>query len=344
MKVLVTGSEGYIGSVLVPYLQSFGHEVVGIDACYVADRQFLEEQKPYTLVKSDIRDVKAQELEGFDAICHLAALSNDPAGEINPNVTADINFSGTLSLAKAAKKARIQRFLLSGSCSIYGASDTSELLSEDARFNPVTAYAKSKVDAERGLSKLAEENFSPVYLRNATAYGASPKLRLDLVVNNLVASAYALGKIAMTSDGTPWRPLAHVKDICLAFKCALEAPKSVIHNQAFNIGRTDANYQIKDVAGLISTVITNAEISFANPAESNIDKRTYKVNFHKALNLLPGFVPQWTLVDGITELYEDFKKFGLKKEHLFSDEFVTVSRYKSLLAQGKIDKDFRWKE
>ena len=342
MKVLVTGSEGYIGSVLVRFLQDSGHEVVGLDTCYFSNRQFIGEMPTYKLLKDDIRDVKVSQLEGFDAICHLAALSNDPAGELIARITEDINYHGTVSLAKKAKRAGVKRFILSGSCSIYGAGDTSDFLTEEAAFNPVTSYGRSKVWAERDLSKLADESFSPVYLRNATAFGMSPKLRLDLVVNNLVAWAYTTKKIAMTSDGTPWRPIVHVKDVCLAFKCALEAPISAIHDQAFNIGRTDANYQIKQIAEAVGTIITDAEITFGKKVGEDSDKRTYRVSFEKAKNKLPDFVPKWTLIDGIKEAYESYKKFGLKEEHLHGNQFITLNRYKNLLGKKIIKQDFRW--
>ncbi len=342
MKVLVTGSEGYIGAVLVSLLQDAGHEVVGLDTCYFSNRRFIGDIPRYKLLKSDVRDVGMSQLKEFNAICHLAALSNDPAGELRTGITEDINYKGTVSLANKAKRAGVKRFIFSGSCSIYGAGDTSGFLTEEAGFNPVTSYGWSKVWAERDLSKLADESFSPVYLRNATAFGMSPKLRLDLVVNNLVAWAYTTKRIAMSSDGTPWRPIVHVRDICLAFKCALEAPISAIHNQAFNIGRTDANYQIKQIAEAVGTLIADAEITFGKNVGEDLDRRTYRVSFEKAKNNLPGFTPQWSLLDGIKEAYECYEEFGLKEEHLHGDQFITLNRYKNLLDKKEIGKDFRW--
>ena len=342
MKVLVTGSEGYIGTVLARHLLESGHDVTGLDTCYFSNRKFLGELPEYELLKCDIRDIKESQLKGFDAICHLAALSNDPAGALISEITEDINYLGTVSLAEKAKRAGVGRFLFSGSCSIYGAGDTSSFLTEEAEFNPVTAYGRSKVLAERDLSKLADDSFSPVFLRNATAYGTSPRLRLDLVVNNLVAWAYTTKKIAMTSDGTPWRPIVHVNDICLAFKCALEAPEPAVHNQAFNIGRTDANYQVKEIAEAVGKVITDAEITFGKSSGETPDKRSYRVSFEKAKNKLPGFAPRWTLMDGIREMYKSYQQFGLKEEHLNGNQFITLNRYKYLLDRQEITKDFRW--
>jgi len=343
MKVLVTGSEGYIGSVLVQVLQSSGHEVVGLDTCFMSNRSFLESKNDYRLIKADIRDVDAAELEGFDAICHLAALSNDPAGDLIETVTEEINFRGSIELAKKSKKVGVGRFLYSSSCSIYGAGDTTSFLTEEAIFNPVSAYARSKVDSEEHLSMLADDDFSPIFMRNATAYGVSPKLRLDLVVNNLVAWMTTTGKIAMSSDGSPWRPLVHVRDICLAFICAIKAPRESIHNQAFNIGRTDSNYQIRDIANAIGKSNPDAEITFAKSRIDSKDTRTYRVSFEKALTKLPGYKPSWTIEEGIKELQEAYNKFGIKKDHLDGDEFITLNRYRSLLDQALIGEDFRWK-
>ena len=342
MKILITGSGGYIGSVLVSFLQDSGHEVVGFDAGYLAHRQFLKSRSGFRLIKGDIRDIEISQLVGFDALCHLAAVSNDPTGELQPEITDDINYRGTVSLAEKAKEAGVKRFIFSGSCSIYGASDTSGYLTEESELNPVTCYGRSKVLAERGLHRLADGKFSPVSFRSATAFGVSPKLRLDLVVNNLAALAYTTGKIAMISDGTPWRPLVHVKDICLAFKCALEAPKSSVHNQIFNIGRTDANYQIRDIAEIVNQVIPEAKITFARHFKEDTEKRTYKVDFQKAEKYLPGFMPQGTLEDGLREICHSYKEFCLKEAHLYTDEFITLNRYKRLLKESRIKHDFRW--
>lgn len=344
MKVLVTGSEGYIGSMLVSCLIDAGHTVTGLDSCYFDNRRFIGERPHYRLIRRDVRDVGISEIEGHDTVCHLAALSNDPAGDLTPGVTEDINHLGTVLFAEKTKKAGVRRFVFSSSCSMYGEGDVSGYLTEEAGFNPVTAYARSKVLTERDLSRLADDDFSPVYLRNATVFGVSPKLRLDLVVNNLVALAHTTNAIAMTSDGTPWRPLVHVRDVCLAFRCALEAPQSAIHNQAFNIGRTDTNHRIREIAEKIGAVIKEAEITFGKNNADNPDKRTYKVSFEKAAQHLPGFVPAWSLEDGINEVYEGYKRFDLKKEHLQGDEFITLNRYRRLLLEGMIKPDFRWAE
>jgi len=342
MKILITGSGGYIGSVLVSFLQDAGHEVVGFDAGYLAHRQFLKSSPGFRLIKGDIRDIEISQLAGFDAVCHLAAVSNDPAGELHPEITEDINYRGTLSLAEKAKEAGVKRFIFSGSCSIYGASDTPDCLTEESGLNPVTCYGRSKVLAERELHRLADKRFSPISFRSATAFGVSPKLRLDLVVNNLAALAYTTGRIEMISDGTPWRPLIHVKDICLAFKCALEAPKSAVHNQVFNIGSTNANYQIRDIAEIVNQAIPEAKITFAKNAKEDTEKRTYKVDFQKAKKYLPGFMPQGTLEDGLREICRSYKEFSLKEAHLYTDEFITLNRYKRLLEEQRIRYDFRW--
>lgn len=342
MKILVTGSEGYIGFVLVSALQQAGHDVVGLDACFFSNRKFILSPSEHKLIKADIRDVEVAQLEGFNAICHLAALANDPAGDLDPETTKDINYRGTVSLAKKAKQAGVERFIFSSSCSMFGTGDTSTRLTEDAEFKPVTAYGESKVLAERGVSKLAGDGFSPVFLRNATAYGVSPKLRLDLVVNNLVAWAFTTGKIAVISDGTPWRPLAHVKDICMAFKCSIEAPVSSIHNQSFNVGRTDANYQVKEIAEVINALMPEAVVTFGKKPGEDPDRRTYKVSFEKVLKHLPGFKPMFSVEDGIRELLRSYEEFGLQERHLSGDEFITTNRYKRLLADGLIGHDFRW--
>ena len=318
--------------------------MVGLDTCYFSNRNFLGPVAEHELIKVDVRDVEMKLLEGFDAICHLAALSNDPAGELEPGITEDINYRGTLSIAKKAKEAGVGRFVFSGSCSMYGAGDTSCYLTEDAPFNPVTAYGLSKVRAERELSRLADQYFSPVFLRNATACGVSPRLRLDLVVNNLVALAFTTGRVAMTSDGTPWRPIAHVRDICLAFKCAIEAPRPVVHNQAFNIGRNEANYQIVDIAGIVGTFFPESTITFGKKVGEEPDSRTYRVNFEKANQYLPGFSPMYTIEDGAKELAESYQEFSLKEEHLYGEEYITINRYKRLLEAGLIGPDFRWKD
>jgi nucleoside-diphosphate-sugar epimerase len=343
MKVLVTGSEGYIGAVMVPFLQRAGHEVVGLDACFLAHRRFLGDLAHYELMRGDIRDVTVEQLKGFDAICHLAAISNDPIGELNPDITEDINYKGTISLAKKAKEGGVSRFLFSSSCSIYGAGDTGQNLSEEAQFHPLTAYARSKVSSESDLRELADDNFSPVYLRNATAFGMSPRLRLDLVVNNLTAWAHTTGEIAMTSDGTPWRPLVHIRDISLAFQCALEAPRELIYNQAFNVGRSDANYQIRDIAHCVGELMPKAKITFGEEPGRGQDQRTYRVSFEKAEKQLPGFQPQMTVQDGVREALEQYQAFGLTEEHLNSLDFITLNRYKELLQQNKLREDFRWK-
>ncbi|HRV82746.1 MAG TPA: SDR family oxidoreductase, partial [Planctomycetota bacterium] len=251
MRVLLTGHNGYIGQVLDPMLQSFGHKVVGMDTFFFEDCQFEAPPKGSETLRKDIRDVQVHDLEGFDAVIFLAALSNDALSDLDPNLTVEINHNATVRFAKLAKQAGVRRFLFSSSCSLYGANEGDDLLTEESGMNPVTPYGKAKIDVERELSLLADDTFSPTYMRNATAYGLSPSLRIDLVVNNLTGYAYTTGEVLMKSDGSPWRPLVHVEDIAAAMRCVLESPIDPIHNQAFNVGQTAENYQIKDVARIV---------------------------------------------------------------------------------------------
>jgi nucleoside-diphosphate-sugar epimerase len=339
MKVLVTGHRGYIGVEMVPELVAAGHEVVGLDTGYYDECDFVSPPDDIPELKLDLRDVEPDHLRGFDAVAHLGALSNDPLGNINPNLTYDINLHASVRLAEAAKVAGVERFLFSSSCSLYGAGGEG-LLDEQAEFNPVTAYGESKVRVEQAVSPLADDDFSPVYLRNATAYGVSRRLRADIVVNDLVGHAVTSGKVLMQSDGSPWRPLVHIGDIISAFAACLTAPREAIHDQAFNVGKNGENYQIRDVANLIAEIVPNCEVAFASGASA--DARNYKVDFGKIGQQLPGFVAAWTLRQGIEELYEAYTAAGLSADDWTSDRYYRLRTINSLRERGVLDDDLRF--
>jgi nucleoside-diphosphate-sugar epimerase len=338
MKVLVTGHLGYIGVEMVGVLRSAGHEVVGLDTGLFDECDFLSPPDEVPTLRVDLRDVTPEHLQGVDAVVHLGALSNDPLGDLNPQITYDINQHASIKLARAAKAAGVKRFLFSSSCSLYGAG-ADGYLDENAAFNPITPYGESKILVEQALASLADDDFSPTYYRNATAYGVSRRLRADIVVNNLVGHAITSGKVLMQSDGTPWRPLVHIRDIMLAFECGLVAPKDVIHNQAFNVGQTKENYRIREVAEMVAEVVPNCELSFASGASP--DARNYRVDFSKIETKLPGFKPRWTLRQGIEELYEAYKKIGLTKEQWTGSRYYRLPTIKGLLANNVIDEQLR---
>jgi nucleoside-diphosphate-sugar epimerase len=340
MRVLVTGSEGYIGRVLAPRLAEAGHDVVGLDSGWFAGCDFGENgAAPYSRT-ADVRDVTVADLEGFDAIVHLAAISNDPLGDLDPDCTYAINHRASVRLAEMAKEAGVERFVFSSSCSLYGAASPDEFLTEEAAFNPVTPYGESKVLVERDVSSLSNDGFSPTFLRNATVYGASPRLRCDLVVNDLVASAFTTGEILIKSDGTPWRPLVHVEDVADAFHAVLTAPRDGIHDQAFNIGRTVENYQIRDVAETVAEVVEGSRVVYAEGGGP--DARCYRVDFSKAENTLPGFAPRWTVRAGVTQLYDAYRRHGLSPEDLAGSRFVRLRRIRELLEEGRLSPSLRW--
>ena len=338
MKVVVTGHTGYIGVEMVSVLREAGHEVVGLDTGLFDECDFVSPPDPIPSLGVDLRDVTAAHLAGIDAVVHLAALSNDPLGDLNPNITYDINLHASVRLARAAKEAGVKRFLFSSSCSLYGAGGDG-LLDESAAFNPVTAYGESKIKVEQELTHLADDRFSPTYYRNATAYGVSRRLRADIVVNNLVGHAFTIGKVLLQSDGTPWRPLVHIRDIINAFQAGLVAPREAIHNQAFNVGRTSENYRIREVANLVAEVVPNCEVAFA--AGASADTRNYRVDFSKAENKLPGYRPSWTLRKGIEELYHAFRDAELSEQEFQGPRYYRLKTVRGLQERGLIDGDLR---
>ncbi|MBK7665093.1 MAG: NAD(P)-dependent oxidoreductase [Sterolibacteriaceae bacterium] len=339
MRVLVTGSTGYIGTVLVPMLLAEGHDVAGLDTDYYSRCTFTGAVSDIPTSRIDVRDVSAANVKDFDAIIHLAGLSNDPLGDYKPNLTEDINFSASVRLAQMAKEAGVGRFLFASSCSNYGASGD-KFLTEDAAFNPVTPYGQSKVRVEEQLNKLADGSFSPVYLRASTAYGLSPRIRFDLVVNNLTAWAYTTGRVYLKSDGTPWRPIVHVEDICRAYIAALQAPRELVHNQAFNVGTTTENYQIRELADMVQEIVPGCTVEYANDAGP--DKRCYRVDCNRIARVLHGFKPQWTARRGVEQLYQAYKTIGLKLEDFEGPKFMRIAHVKKLISDGLLDQDLRW--
>ena len=338
MKVLVTGHRGYIGVEMTSVLARAGHEVVGLDTGFFDGCDFASPPDEIPELVVDLRDVTPDHLAGFDAVAHLGALSNDPLGDLNPNLTYDINLHASVRLARAAKAAGVTRFLFSSSCSLYGAGGDG-FLTESAGFNPQTPYGESKIRVEQELTSLADATFSPVYLRNATAYGVSRRLRADIVVNNLVGHAITTGKVLLQSDGSPWRPLVHLRDIIQAFERCLAAPREAIHDQAFNVGKTTENFRIRDVANLVAEVVPNCEVAFA--AGASADSRDYRVDFSKIEAKLPGFEAKWTLRAGIEELYEAYKAAGMSREVWQGPRYYRLPTIRNLMAAGKLDNNLR---
>lgn len=339
MKVLVTGHRGFIGTVMVPILLKEGFEVVGIDTDLYRFCTYGDNPVSIPTIEKDVRDVVADDLKGFDAIVHLAALSNDPLGNINPDLTYDINHRASVRIAEMAREVGVKRFLFASSCSMYGKAGD-DVLDETADFNPVTPYAKSKVYVERDVAPMASDSFSPVFLRNATAYGVSPRIRFDLVINNLVAWAHTTGKILMKSDGTPWRPLVHIEDITQAVVCALKADREVIHGLAVNVGSNEENYQMRDLAAMVKETVPNCVIEIEDGAGP--DERCYRANFDKIHRVFPDFKTKWTAKMGVEQCYNSYLKHGLQRDEYEGIKYKRIAHIENLIAEGKLDTNLCW--
>lgn len=342
MKILVTGTDGYIGSILGPYLIKNGHDVTGLDTGFYRSGWLYnsnDEGKQYPgYINKDLRDIKLEDLESFEAVVHLAELSNDPLGKLNREITYKINHKGSVKIAELCKKAGIKRFVYASSCSAYGIG-TEEYKTEDSEVNPQTAYAECKVRVERDVSKMADDNFSPTFLRNATAFGPSPRMRFDIVLNNLSGLAWTTGEIKMISDGMPWRPLVHVNDISKAIFCVLNAPRDVVHNEIFNVGDTDENFRVKEIAQIVSEAFPGCEISFG---DSGGDNRSYRVSFEKINNNLPGFSCEFTAEKGAEQLHKIFSKINMDDETFDFRAYTRLEQLKYLLSTEQLNEDLYW--
>jgi nucleoside-diphosphate-sugar epimerase len=342
MRVFVTGVEGYIGALLAPMLEARGHDVVGTDTGYYRDGWLYSDKSLKTFprfINRDLRQLTEKDLRGLDAVVHLAELSNDPLGQNKPEITFQINHQGSLNLARNAKAAGVPRFVYTSSCSVYGVG-SGDFLTEEAPVNPQTAYAHCKVNVERDVGALADDSFSPVFLRNATAYGASPRMRFDIVLNNLSGFAKTTGVIAMTSDGTPWRPLVHVLDICKAIVCSVESPREPVHNQIFNVGHSADNYRVREIAEIVGGVFTGCKVSFGAPSPDN---RSYRVSFDKISTRLPGFKCDWTAEKGARQLKEIYDRIGMDKAMFEFRPFTRLKQLKYLIETNQIDGEFYWR-
>lgn len=340
MRILVTGTDGYIGTLMAPYLMERGHDVVGVDTgLYRSGWLYKGGHKifPATLSK-DIRHVTADDLQGFDAIAHLAELSNDPLGQVNPEITYKINHQGSIHLAQLCKEVGIQRFVYMSSCSVYGAGEDG-WMNEESKPNPQTAYAECKVLVERDVSAMADDTFTPTFMRNATAYGPSPRMRFDIVLNNLAGLAWTTKKIALTSDGTPWRPLVHVLDICQAAACALEAPREIVHNQKYNVGSTDENYRVREVAEIVAQTFPGCKLTIGN---SDGDNRSYRVNFDKIVEQLPGFQSKYTVADGAEQLRTIFETIDMTQADFEYRAFTRLKQLQYLMRTKQLNDELFW--
>jgi nucleoside-diphosphate-sugar epimerase len=339
MKILLTGHKGYIGAVAGPVLRAAGHEVVGLDTDLFAGCEFGPSLGEIPNVRKDLRTLTKADVEGFEAVVHLAALSNDPLGNLDAELTYDINHRASVRLAELAKEAGVRRFVFSSSCSTYGAAGD-HFLDETAQVSPVTAYAESKVYVERDVAKLADDKFSPTFMRNATAYGASPRLRLDIVLNDLVASAYTTGRVYIKSDGTPWRPIVHIRDIIAAVVSVLDAPQEAVHNETFNVGQTEENYRISQLADIVAETVPGCRVEYA--AGGGPDKRCYRVSCDKIHRVLPSFRPEWTARKGAQELLEAYRTVGLTSEDLERGRYTRINHIQRLTESGQLDASLRW--
>jgi nucleoside-diphosphate-sugar epimerase len=342
MRILLTGHDGYIGHVLTPMLLERGHEVTGLDSCLYEGCGFASGQPlSVPVIRKDVREIELEDLRGFDAVAHLAGISNDPLGDLAPQTTYSINHEASVRLARLAKQAGVKRFVFSSSCSNYGASGN-DFLDESADFNPVTPYAESKVWTERDVAPMADESFSPTFLRSATAFGVSKRLRGDLVVNNLVGYAVTTGEVLIKSDGLPWRPLVHIEDISRAFVAVLEAPRELVHNEAFNVGITSENYRVREVAQMVEEIVPNAKVTYAGDASP--DARNYRVNCDRLRKVLPSFQPTWTVRKGVEEVYEAYCEHKTTCEEFLSSSFIRLKKIRELQYAGKLDSTLTWRD